>query len=149
MASAFRARAASLWRSSKDLEAWVERLYPYRRLRLTRAGWFFLVVTIAIGLAALNTGHNLFYLVFAMLVSLIVVSGLLSEGTVRRLRVERRIPAEVFARAETLVELRVQNRSGKHASYAVEIRDAVATSEAFTSSLAFRSGSSKRRASCP
>jgi uncharacterized protein (DUF58 family) len=126
MASAFRARAASLWRSSKDLEAWVERLYPYRRLRLTRAGWFFLVVTIAIGLAALNTGHNLFYLVFAMLVSLIVVSGLLSEGTVRRLRVERRIPAEVFARAETLVELRVQNRSGKHASYAVEIRDAVA-----------------------
>jgi uncharacterized protein (DUF58 family) len=107
---------------ARAVESWTEWIYPYRSLHLTRAGWFFLLGTIAIGLAALNTGHNLFYLIFAMLVSLIVVSGLLSERTVRFLRVERRAPAEIFARSAVAMELRVRNRSRRWASYAVEIR---------------------------
>jgi uncharacterized protein (DUF58 family) len=123
---ALRASVAGVRRRASDVETWTEWIYPYRSLGLTREGWFFLVVTIAIGLAALNTGHNLFYLVFAMLVSLIVVSGLLSERTVRHLRVERRVPAELFARTPAPFELRVRNLSRKRASYAVEIREAVA-----------------------
>jgi uncharacterized protein (DUF58 family) len=121
--SGVRALAAKLRRRANEVESWAEWIYPYRSLRLTREGWFFLVVTIAIGLAALNTGHNLFYLVFAMLVSLIVVSGLLSERAVRHLRIERRIPAEIFARAAAPLELRVRNFSRKRAIYAVEIHD--------------------------
>jgi uncharacterized protein (DUF58 family) len=104
-------------------ETWTEWIYPYRRLRFTRDGWFFLVITMAIGLAALNTGHNLFYLVFAMLVSLIVVSGLLSERAVRGLRVERRLPREVFARTPAVVELRLRNASTRRTSYAVDVCD--------------------------
>ena len=123
--SPFERWAASLRRRARDVESWSEWIYPYRSLRLTREGWFFLGVTIAIGLAALNTGHNLFYLVFAMLVSLIVVSGLLSERAVRSLRIERRLPGEVFARSAAAVELRVKNASGKRTSYAVEVLDGV------------------------
>jgi len=118
-----RAIAAGLRRRAAAIESWTEAFYPYRSLRLTRDGWFFLGVTIAIGLAALNTGHNLFYLVFAMLVSLIVVSGLLSERVVRHLRVERRLPAEIFARRPTAVEVRVRNTSRRRTCYAVEIHD--------------------------
>ena len=124
--SRLRTLAVRLGRRANDVESWTEWIYPHRSLRLTREGWFFLVVTIAIGLAALNTGHNLFYLVFAMLVSLIVVSGLLSERAVRHLRVERRIPAEMFARGAAPLELRVRNLSRKRASYAVEIHEGVA-----------------------
>lgn len=115
-----------LRRRARDIESWTEWIYPHRSLRLTREGWFFLVVTMAIGLAALNTGHNLFYLVFAMLVSLIVVSGLLSERVVRSLRIERRMPAEIFATSAAPVEIRVRNMSSSRASYAVEVRDGVA-----------------------
>ena len=117
------ALAGRLRRRSEEIDSWFEWIYPYRSLHLTREGWFFLVVTMAIGMAALNTGHNLFYLVFAMLVSLIVVSGLLSERAVRSLRVERRLPREVFARSAVAVELRVRNASRRRASYAIEIRD--------------------------
>lgn len=124
--SRLRTLAVRLRRRANDVETWTEWIYPHRSLRLTREGWLFLVVTIAIGLAALNTGHNLFYLVFAMLVSLIVVSGLLSERAVRHLRVERRVPAEMFARSAVPLELRVRNVSRKRASYAVEIREGVA-----------------------
>ncbi|MBI2962847.1 MAG: DUF58 domain-containing protein [Deltaproteobacteria bacterium] len=112
-------------RWTRGVEVWTQRIHPHRRLHLTREGWFFLLVTIAIGMAALNTGHNLFYLVFAMLVSLIVVSGLLSERAVRHLAIERRLPAEVFARSAVAAELRVRNRSRRWASYAVEIRDGI------------------------
>lgn len=123
-----RARLAALVgavrRRAREIETWTEWIYPYRSLRLTREGWFFLGVTLAIGLAALNTGHNLFYLVFAMLVSLIVVSGLLSERAVRTLRVERRLPSELFAKSPAPIELRVRNTSHERTSYAVEIRDA-------------------------
>ncbi len=114
---------AALRASARRRESWTEWIYPYRRLRFTRDGWFFLLVTMAIGLAALNTGHNLFYLVFAMLVSLIVVSGLLSERAIRGLRVERRLPREVFARTPAVVELLVRNASPRRTSYAVEILD--------------------------
>ncbi|MGH7897821.1 MAG: hypothetical protein ACREQQ_07705, partial [Candidatus Binatia bacterium] len=114
-----------LRRRAERIESWLEWIYPYRRLNLTREGWFFLAVTMAIGMAALNTGHNLFYLVFAMLVSLIVVSGLLSERAVKSLRLERRFPAEVFAKSAAAVEVRVKNASKRRASYAVEIRDGV------------------------
>jgi uncharacterized protein (DUF58 family) len=118
-----RAIAASFRHRAATIESWTESFYPYRSLRLTRDGWFFLGVTIAIGLAALNTGHNLFYLVFAMLVSLIVVSGLLSERVVRHLRVERRLPCNIFARRPTAVEVRVRNTSRHRTCYAVEIHD--------------------------
>jgi uncharacterized protein (DUF58 family) len=110
---------------AREIETWTEWIYPHRRLRFTRDGWFFLGVTMAIGLAALNTGHNLFYLIFAMLVSLIIVSGLLSERTVRHLRVERRLPREVFARTPAVIELRVTNAGRRRTSFGVEIRDAL------------------------
>ena len=112
-------------RRAREIESWTEWIYPHRSLRLTREGWYFLLVTMAIGTAALNTGHNLFYLVFAMLVALIVVSGLLSERVVRALEVERRLPAEIFARSSVPIEFRVRNRSGRRTSYAVEIRHGV------------------------
>jgi uncharacterized protein (DUF58 family) len=54
---------------------------------------------------------------------LIVVSGLLSERAVKSLRLERRLPSEVFALSAVAVELRVKNTSKRRASYAVEIRD--------------------------
>ena len=115
----------ALRRRAREIEMWTEWIYPHRSLRLTREGWFFLGVTMAIGLAALNTGHNLFYLVFAMLVSLIIVSGLLSERAVRSLRIERRLPAELFAKSPAPIEIRVRNASRERTSYAVEIRDGI------------------------
>ncbi len=112
-----------LRRRAAEIESIYEWIYPRRSLRFTREGWYFLGVTVAIGLAALNTGHNLFYLVLAMLVSLIVVSGVLSERAVRSLAVERHVPNEIFARTPFATELRVRNRSVVRSSYAVEIHD--------------------------
>lgn len=57
-----------------------------RRLRTTRAGRILILIALAAGLAALNTGNNLLFFGWGMVLSAIVVSGVLSEATLRYLR---------------------------------------------------------------
>lgn len=56
----------------------------------------FLGAALAVALAALNTGNNLLYLVFATQLAMITLSGVLSELSVQQLRPRRRIVGRVF-----------------------------------------------------
>ena len=62
---------------------------PRHQLKVTRAGRTFLVVTLGVGLGALNTGNNLLYLVLGLMLATIVVSGILSEACLKHLEVKR------------------------------------------------------------
>ncbi|NUN12559.1 MAG: DUF58 domain-containing protein [Myxococcales bacterium] len=64
------------------------RLFP-RKLKLTREGKFFVFITSGVGFAAINTGNNLMYLVLGMMLSLIIVSGILSDLSLRGVEVVR------------------------------------------------------------
>lgn len=94
-----------------------------RRLTFTREGKLFVFVTFALGFAAVNTGTNLMYLVFGFMLSLIILSGVLSEHVLRKLRVERRLPSRAFAGEPTLIEIGVENQKDRLISYSVEIAD--------------------------
>jgi uncharacterized protein (DUF58 family) len=62
-----------------------------------------------LGLAAANTGNNLLYLLVATLLGLIVASGVLSEQSMRGLKLARVIPGEIFAGQAALVGLVLTN----------------------------------------
>ena len=64
-------------------------LRPPRTLRITAAGRTYLVLTFGIGIAAVNTGNNLLYLVLGLMLSAIVASGVLSARCLREIRVRR------------------------------------------------------------
>jgi uncharacterized protein (DUF58 family) len=64
---------------------------------VTSTGKAYLLLTLGVGLGALNTGNNLLFLVLSLLLSTIVVSGVLSERALRYLRVERLLPSEAYA----------------------------------------------------
>ncbi|HEY1410087.1 MAG TPA: hypothetical protein VF434_14180, partial [Promineifilum sp.] len=68
----------------------------HRSIRFTPEGKRFILFTVAVGVAAVNTGNNLFYLLLAMMLSLIVMSGLLSELCLRKLEIYRHAPASLF-----------------------------------------------------
>lgn len=70
---------------------------PPRQLALTTAGKFFILITLGIGFGAINTGNNLLFLLLGMLLSIIVVSGLLSEAVLRELEAVRRLPTRLTA----------------------------------------------------
>ncbi|HSQ91483.1 MAG TPA: DUF58 domain-containing protein [Nitrospiraceae bacterium] len=96
-----------------------------RSIRFTSEGTKFLLFTFGIGLAAINTGNNLFYLLFAMMLSLIVVSGLLSEHCLRRLEFRRHVPDLIMANEPTTLTISVTNRNRHLPSFSLRMRDVV------------------------
>lgn len=99
--------------------------YGYRTLRLTPEGVRFLVLTVALGVAAINTGNNLLYLLLAMMLSLIVVSGVLSEKCLRGLAIIFRIAPHVFAGHATTVMLRMTNEKPHFPSFSLKITEII------------------------
>lgn len=84
-------------------------LTPPRQLSLTRAGKFFLLLTLGIGFGAINTGNNLLFLLFGTLLSLIIASGVLSEAVLRNLEVRRRLPRSLEAGQPAPGKFRLSN----------------------------------------
>jgi len=123
-----RARASDYTslRRSEPKNAWeklLRRLRPPRRLKFTREGKYFLGITLGVGFAAINTGNNLLYLLLGMLLSLIVLSGVMSELSLRDLNVVRRLPTRAQVGRAHLVEIEVFNRKKRIPSYAIEVED--------------------------
>ena len=111
-------RISSVFSSLRDLSR-------RRSIRLTSEGTRFLLFTFGIGLAAINTGNNLFYLLLAMMLSLIVISGLLSEHCLRRLEIHRHVPDLIMANEPTTLTLSVANRHRHLPSFSLRLLDVV------------------------
>jgi len=105
------------------LETWRRRMRPPRRLKFTREGKFFVGITLGVGFAAINTANNLLYLLLGMLLALIVVSGVMSELSLRHLTVVRRLPLRAQVGRAHLVEIEVFNHKARVPSYAIEVED--------------------------
>src|SRR4029077_17469543 len=75
----------------------VERLRESFDYEVTRAGIVYALVTLLIGIAALNTGNNLLYIIVAAMLAAILVSGGVSAWVLRWLELDVRLPEHVFA----------------------------------------------------
>src|SRR5438128_11897204 len=64
---------------------------------VTRVGIIYVATVLLIGIAALNTGNNLLYIVVAVMLAAIVVSGFASALVLRNLELDIRLPEHVFA----------------------------------------------------
>jgi uncharacterized protein (DUF58 family) len=101
----------------------LRRLRPPRRLKLTREGKYFIAVTFGVGFVGILTANNLLYVLLGILLSLIVVSGVLSEASLRSLRVTRKLPHRAQVGRPHLVEIEVHNDKKRMPSYAIEVED--------------------------
>lgn len=102
--------------------AWLRRFWhPRRTIWPTRDGWWTLFVAVGLGVAAVNTGNNLLYLLSSMLLALVVVSGILSEAVIRRLRVAAMLPEEVHAGQPALLGATVTSAKRWVPSYSITI----------------------------
>jgi len=88
-------------------------------------GLLFVALALLIGLAAINTGTNLLYLILAIMISMLLHSFLLAWINLSRLRMSRLYPLEFHA-GET-VQGQVELRNGKRlwGSYAIGVVDFV------------------------
>ncbi|HLO66404.1 MAG TPA: hypothetical protein VK188_05255, partial [Holophaga sp.] len=86
-------------------------LWRDRRLRLsvTRLGAEYLLALLLLGAAAVNTGNNLLYLVFSLMLGLFLVSGAVSRRAIQGLAVLRVEEGNVFARVRGAVKVRYRD----------------------------------------
>ncbi|HEY6912211.1 MAG TPA: DUF58 domain-containing protein [Myxococcales bacterium] len=94
-----------------------------RRLTFTRLGRWYMGLTVGIGLAAINTGNNLLFLVLGLLLASIVVSGILSEQSLRGVRLERRLPSVAYCDQPALIGLLAHNDKARVPSFSLTLRE--------------------------
>ena len=61
------------------------------------------LITLGIGLGAMNTGNNLVYLVFGMMLGFITASGVISETSLRGIEADWIFPQELFAQTPLVI----------------------------------------------
>ncbi|MFZ3213237.1 MAG: DUF58 domain-containing protein [Terriglobales bacterium] len=88
---------------------------------VTREGLFYSVFVLLIGVAALNTGNNLLFIVVSAMLAAIVVSGVASASVLRGLELDVSVPAHVFAGSTSLARLTLHNRRRRAPSFSVSI----------------------------
>lgn len=99
----------------------VERLRESFDYDMTRAGIVYVLVTLVIGIAALNTGNNLLYIVVAAMLAAILVSGVVSAWVLRRLELDIRLPEHVFAGRPVRGRIVLRNPRRRMPSFSVRV----------------------------
>lgn len=92
-----------------------------RQLRFTRAGKILVAIAFAAGLAAINTGNNLLFLGWGMVLSAIVLSGVLSEATLKIVRLRTGTPGAARVGETTSLPLLIFNPAARIPAYGIEV----------------------------
>jgi uncharacterized protein (DUF58 family) len=99
----------------------MERLRETFNYEVTRAGVVYVLVTLVIAIAALNTGNNLLYIVVAAMLAAILVSGLVSALVLRWLELDVRLPEHVFAGRAVAGRIALRNPHRFLPSFSVQV----------------------------
>lgn len=88
---------------------------------VTREGVAYLVLTLVIGIAALNTGNNMLFIVVSAMLGAVLVSGIASAAVLRALELDVMLPAHAFAGQSVQARLALRNRRRLLASFSVSV----------------------------
>ena len=88
---------------------------------VTRVGIVYVAIVLVIGVAALNTGNNLLYIVVAAMLAAILISGFASAIVLRGLELDVRLPEHVFAGRAMLGRIVLRNPRRWLPSFSVNV----------------------------
>lgn len=88
---------------------------------VTKEGLIYMGLVLVVGIAALNTGNNLLFIVVSALLAAIVVSGIASATILRRLELELGLPKHVFANDSVLGRVGLRNTSRFFPAFSVSV----------------------------
>lgn len=111
------------WYMLTQIRAIIRRIAQHRSTYFTSEGLVFLFFTLAVGVAAINTGNNLFYLLLAMMLSIILISGIVADSCLRRLEFHRHLPDLLFANETATATLVAKNGKSKLPGYSLRLCD--------------------------
>lgn len=98
--------------------------FPGFRLRLTRWGVAYLIASVVLGLAAVNTGNNALMALLGLALGSYVVSGTWSRQILAAVEATVELPSEIYAERAAMIDVELANTSGIFPAYGLIIRDA-------------------------
>jgi uncharacterized protein (DUF58 family) len=94
---------------------------PPRTLKINPAGLYFIGFVFAVGIAAVNTGNNLLYIILGAMLSFIIASGVISNIDLKKLEIKREGIDTPFAKTPTLYRIDIKNKKRFFFSYLIHI----------------------------
>jgi uncharacterized protein (DUF58 family) len=91
------------------------------RYRITRAGVFFVLTALVLGLAAFISGNNLLFLVLATMLATLLISGFVSRLSLAGLELEFSFPDHISARTPVAAQIRVRNTKWLLPSFSIHL----------------------------
>jgi len=88
---------------------------------VTLAGGLYVLLTILLGFAAVNTGNNLLFIIDAAMLGFMSVTGIIGLGNISGLRLNLEVPDEVYAGIPTQLTLRLMRTRGLFPAYLLDI----------------------------
>jgi len=88
---------------------------------VTREGLVYMALVLVIGVAALNTGNNLLFIIVSAMLAAIIVSGIASAAMLQRVELEISLPEHVFAGDDVAGRVNVRNESRWWPAFSVSI----------------------------
>jgi len=79
-------------------------------IKITKAGWLYIFLTIFLGVSGINTGNNLIYLIVAAFLSFMAISGVFGKRNLSGLDVLIEFPKEIFAETNIPVKVILRNK---------------------------------------
>ncbi len=102
-------------------QRWRRRLSDQVQQRVTKLGFAYTGLTIAVGVAAFLSANNLLFLILAALLSTLLVSGFVSRLGLAGLKVDLLLPEHLAARVPATARVRLENRKRLLPSFSLRL----------------------------
>ena len=96
-----------------------------KSFRVTREGKWFILLLIGVGIAALNTGNNLLYLIFSLKFCLFCTQVFLGELNLKNMSLRRSAQKRTIAGESFPVTLHITSRNKRFPLFSIQVRDVI------------------------
>jgi uncharacterized protein (DUF58 family) len=105
-------------------------------MKITREGKRFILAVVLIAVAAVNTGNNLIYLIFSLMLSFILLAVVLLRMNLSRVSLKASIDHPVFAGEQTYVSFTIKNSKKLLPAYSIRVTASGAVHPAYCAYIA-------------
>lgn len=93
-----------------------------RVIKITKAGWLYIAVTLFLGFSAVNTGNNLLFLIVAAFLSFMGISGFFGKRNLSKIDIAMEFPDEIYAKTSFPLKITLLNSRMFLPAFLVRVR---------------------------
>ncbi len=98
------------------------RIFPFS-VRTTREGALYLLFVLMLAFAAINSGNNLLFIILAVLLSTIAISGIVSRNSLKQVSLSLQMPENVFVNEKVFIKVSMKNLKRIFPSFSIRVED--------------------------